>query len=141
MTIQSATLTISPDEPAFNLREVALPAPDFKGRHRYQVVTVVRGDRLVEWWNDLGDAKAFKARQFRIVAGVVDEQTGRGVSFHSVGEVLAMADQERALEGMDAPWPSEVSVDWAQAYHDEVDRRRLEASRKGVNGPYFSKMR
>src|SRR3546814_16051389 len=56
------------------LRELNLPAPDFKGKRRFQIIEVVRGDRLVKWQLDMGPAKSFKANQFNLMGGRSEER-------------------------------------------------------------------
>ena len=96
-----ATPVISLDEPCFLLIEEHMQSPNAKGFHRYQIVTVVRNDELVEWHHDMGDAKRFKnIDQFRIPGGVRDEQTKRLYIEHTVGELQEIADQLRSRPQM-----------------------------------------
>ena len=126
--LATATLTLRPDEPAWSLREVNLPRPDFHGRHRYQIVSVVRNDKLVEWRGDLGPAGNFSARQFNIIGGYVDER-GRGHVFHSVAELQDMAAEMRQRpQDIYADREPEPLADWEQAYHDLKDAEKLAAS-------------
>lgn len=140
--LETATLAISPDEHAWSLRELNLPAPDFKGKRRFQIIEVVRGDRLVKWQHDMGPAKSFKANQFNLVGGFVDEQ-GRGHCFHSVAELREMADELRERKELPDVVDSEpvTAEKWLQAYEDEKDRKRLEAKKQSLFGPKFQKMR
>lgn len=126
--LETATLTVRLDEPAFLLQELNLPAPDFKSKRRYQIIKVVRQDKLVEWRRDLGLAGGFAARQFNILGGYVDEQTGRGQTWETVGSLMEMADQMREPDReVVSDDPDSVSRDWTQAFHDEADRRRRAA--------------
>ena len=128
MALVEATFAIRADEPAWSLRELNLPTPDSRGRHRYQIIEVVRQDKLVEWRADLGSESAFHARQFNILGGYVDER-GRGHVFHSVAELQDMAIEMRERPQLDdAELWQEPMRDWEQAYHDEADRRRHVAS-------------
>src|SRR3546814_5960967 len=92
------------------LRELNLPAPDFKGKRRFQIIEVVRGDRLVKWQLDMGPAKSFKANQFNLMGGFVDEQ-GRGHCYHSVGELREMADELRERKELPDVVDSEPMTD------------------------------
>lgn len=121
------TFTITAGEPAWSLAEVNALTPDSKARHRYQVIQVVRNDKLVEWRHDMGDEKNFKARQFNILGGYVDER-GRGHVFESVESLRVIADQMRN-EGYAGPRDEEPEMpskaEWQQAYADLVDARKL----------------
>lgn len=70
--IYRATHYISEDEPCMNLCEVNLLGPGGKGRHRYEMLIVVRDDELAEYRRDMGLAKKFKADQINILGGVSD---------------------------------------------------------------------
>lgn len=61
------------DEPCFNLAEVNLMAPEDGKWHRYQIVVVVRNDKLAEYREDMGLVTKFKANQFRVMGGVIDK--------------------------------------------------------------------
>lgn len=93
--IRAGAREISQDEPAFNLSEVNLQVPGKKGWRRYQIVTVVRGDKLADHMKDLGPRGSFKVEQFRILGGVVEEKTGRIEILHTVGELTEIADHLR----------------------------------------------
>ena len=81
----AAAIEIHLDEPAFNLTEVNLQAPDSKGWRRYQIISVLRDDRLAEYREDLGPRDSFTAAAFRIPGGVWDARTRRIEVVHSVG--------------------------------------------------------
>jgi hypothetical protein len=138
-----AAFTISRDEPAIRLRERNMPDAILKSKRREQVVEVVRNDRIVEWVHDMGEASAFTARQFQIIGGFTDPWTGRIYSFETVGNLMDIAElmHKRTAAEWDGLSPDEPLVDWEGEYHDEADRRRLAVSKRGVNGPYFSRMR
>ena len=101
-----ATPVISPDEPAFLLVEEYLQSPGSKGFHRYQIVTVVRNDELVEWRHDMGPARRFKnIDQFRIPGGVRDDRTRRIYIEHTVGELQEIANMLRSRPQMSRSLP------------------------------------
>ena len=79
------------NEPCLGLAELSLPA--LEGSHRYQVITVIRDDKEVEFRQDLGLSEKFKVDQF-IIPGGVREGKG-GVIVHTVGELRNIADQLR----------------------------------------------
>ena len=127
--LESATLTISEDEPAFGLAEVNRNAPDSRGFHRYQVIQVVRRDRLVLWQRDMGlvadiEKTTVDSRQINLIGGQTFPD-GRLEAYETVGTLLDMADALRAGYSKFADVPDVISEDWASLYHDEADRRRL----------------
>ena len=71
----SAAIEVHLDEPAFNLSEVNLQAPDNSGWRRYQIIYVVRGEKMAEYREDLGPKDDFSADSFRIPGGVWDANT------------------------------------------------------------------
>lgn len=138
--LETATLAISLDEHAWSLRELNLPAPDFKGKRRFQIIEVVRGDRLVKWQLDMGPAKSFNADQFNLMGGFVDER-GKGHCFHSVGELRDMADELRNRDRLPDVIDSEplTAEKWLQIYEDEKDRKRLLVKGRKTFGPQRQK--
>ncbi len=119
MPLHEATLYVLPDEFAWTLKELDLPPPDYGKPHRYQIIDVIRNDRLVEYRVDLGLSSEHHADQFNIIGGYVDDR-GRGHAFHSVAELQEIAEQMRERPADD---PGNT-IDFEQAFHDEADRRR-----------------
>ena len=70
-------------------------APDGTGWHRYQIISVVRDDRLAEYEEDLGPREGFSADEFEIPGGVWDPATGKGQILHTVAELQAYAAAHR----------------------------------------------
>ena len=91
----SAAIEVHLDEPAFNLSEINLQAPDNSGWRRYQIIYVVRGERMAEYREDLGPKDDFSADSFRIPGGVWDANTKRMEVLHSVGELREIAEYVR----------------------------------------------
>jgi len=83
------------DEPCFRLAEVNLQSPGSRGWRRYQVVYVIRNDRLAEYRKDLGPAKKFNANQFQIPGGGY-EDNGRMWIEETVGRLMEIADTLRS---------------------------------------------
>ena len=98
-----ATQWINSNEPAFRLREMNRQAPDGTGWHRYQIISVVRDDRLAEYEEDLGPREGFSADEFEIPGGVWDPATGKGQILHTVAELQAYAAAHRQ-EGSFSQW-------------------------------------
>lgn len=124
-----ATPVISNDEPCFMLVEEHIQAPNASGFRRYQIITVVRNDELVEWHHDMGPAKKFKnIDMFRIPGGVRDEVTKRLYIEHTVGELREIADQLRSRPQMRSQLPRTDLIAMYQRYMEqqaELSKRRM----------------
>ena len=124
-----AAIEVHLDEPAFNLVEMNLQAPDSSGWRRYQIISVVRGQRLAEYREDLGAAKDFTADAFRIPGGVWDAVTRRMEVLHSVGELREVAE---AIRLGPTVRPEITPRDLVSEYHDHVDRLVTIAKESGI---------
>lgn len=133
--ILPATNVVLQDEPCYWLTERHLQSPGSRGLRRFQILWVVRGDRLHEHVTDLGPASRYNGvPQFNVQGGVTDEQTGRIWIEHTVAELRDIADAHRAgLLG--APTQYEPT-DMKTAWFKQLDRKRLEARRQSVFGAY-----
>ena len=125
----SATIEVHLDEPAFNLTEVNLQAPDNSGWHRYQIISVVRGERMAEYREDLGPQENFAADSFRIPGGVWDASTRRMEVLHSVGELREIAEYVRLGPTVR---PDIQARDLVGEYHDHMDRLVTVSKEKGL---------
>ncbi|KKK80421.1 hypothetical protein LCGC14_2823660 [marine sediment metagenome] len=72
------TTYVKNDEPALNLAEVNLIAPQNNGTsdtdwYRFQIIVVMRDGDVYEYRERLGLAEDFKAHQFRIMGGSMEE--------------------------------------------------------------------
>jgi hypothetical protein len=127
-TLETATLTINRDEPAYSLRELNEPALDGKSVRRWQIIRVVRRDALVTWQSDLGEARQFDALQFIIPGGTVED--GKPRVWETVGSLQDMAAQLREDKPPDwGPRP-----DWHTLYHEEKERRKRPHKRVFTKG-------
>ena len=81
------------EEPCYYLGEFILPSKSGKSRSRYQLLRIVRADRLVTAYVYLGPAAKFLADEFQMLGGVVEN--GRGQVFHTVAELQDGADEIR----------------------------------------------
>ncbi len=121
-------LSVSQDEGAFSLKELNFLSPDSKSWRRYQIIKVVRGDKLAEYKRDLGPAKSFQAEEFQVLGGVVDEATGRGEILHTVGELQDIANHMRQFK----PFTAEIEpTDFPTLYQAEQETQRQKLLRKG----------
>jgi hypothetical protein len=89
------TTYVGMDEPCFCLYETDQLTPNSKEKHRYQVMKLVRNDRLTEFRRDLGHSKNFKAEQFFLMGGWQDDLTGKIAIEETVGRMLEMAEYMR----------------------------------------------
>jgi len=105
-SVLTGTTYVLPDEPCCFLAELNELSPDFKSLRRYQIIHVIRNDRIAEYRTDLGPASTFKATEIQFVGGVRDGK-GMGYIDETVGSMKEMADQHRANIGrdMDRPIP------------------------------------
>ena len=115
----AAAIEVHLDEPAFNLTEINLQAPDNKEWRRYQIISVLRGDKLAEYREDLGPRDNFTADAFRIPGGVWDAATRRIEVLHSVGELREIAEVVRLGPTVRPELPSR---DFIGEYQDYIGR-------------------
>jgi len=92
--IEIGTSFLLDDEPCFCLTEDDHVIN--RKRRRYRSYTVVRGDKLATFRQDLGDSKKFKTDPIRIMGGVRDEFTGKLYIEETVGSLLDIALALRA---------------------------------------------
>lgn len=125
--VQPVTTYVERGEPAYALSEVNLAPPDFKAKHRYQIIYVQRGDKLAEFRRDLGLATNFpNSPALRIPSFWV----------HEVGELMDMADELRDpdywVEG-ETQLPSIDTSDLEARYIRKLER--ADTIRKGRYTP------
>lgn len=128
-TIVPVALAIDYSEPCYSLEELNLPGPDSKGIRRYQILRVVRNDRLAEFKKDMG--VNCKAEQFRILGGIRNEATGRIEIFHTVAELQEIADFMRYTP----PQHETQTPDLIQGYHDRIEKLRAAKVAQSQFGP------
>lgn len=125
---------VDPNEGAIVLFETPGPGGwPGAGSRRWQVIKVVRNDRIGTYKRDLGPIGWFGSDYAQIIGGSVDEKTGRGEMWHTVGELQGMADELRVRDHK--AWAEEQGFDfleasgqdWENAYHDERERRERKA--------------
>jgi|ETNvirenome_6_85_1030632.scaffolds.fasta_scaffold32911_4 hypothetical protein len=111
MKLRETTLVIWPDEPALLLEETNVQSGrpkigDKGGWRRMQVITVKRGEKLVNWMKDLGPAASFKAGQFNLLGGVeLTDSYGNVTGVDVVDTVGSIRDQaERERETPHEDW-------------------------------------
>lgn len=127
---------LNKDEPALNLSEVNLQAPDSTGWRRYQIITFVRNDGFAEQWRDLGAATQFKADQFRIPGGVIEES--KVLLLHTVGELEEIAE---FLRSQPSQMNQKESPDLIHRYYDQQDKKKLWVNKRSIFGPNYRRQR
>uniref|UniRef100_A0A6M3JAX4 Uncharacterized protein n=1 Tax=viral metagenome TaxID=1070528 RepID=A0A6M3JAX4_9ZZZZ len=86
------TTTIKGDEKAWGLFELNFQTPDNKGFHRYQIIQVLRGDKIAEYRYDMGAVSKFRGvKQLRIPS----------LWEHTVDELMDLADELRYVHNFD----------------------------------------
>ena len=125
----AAAIEVHLDEPAFNLTEVNLQPPDNKGWRRFQIISVLRGDRLAEYREDLGPRDDFTADPFRIPGGVWDASIRRIEVVHSVGELREIAEAVRLGPTIRPDIPSR---DLVGEFHDHMAKLVTVAKEQGL---------
>ena len=74
------TTTVVGNEPCLYLKEVHKNSPKGHGPYRYQILQVIRGDRIAEYSKKMGLASEYEANkigQFQVYGGAQDPVTGR----------------------------------------------------------------
>lgn len=99
--LRYGTHYVSTDEPCLGLFEMNLQSPGNRGWRRYQVIFVMRGDKPAEYRKDMGPARKFKAPQFRVPGGAMDEITGVFHIEETVGKLRDEADDMREFPTFD----------------------------------------
>lgn len=128
-TLVLSTTSVTYDEPCLGLREVHEQSPGSRGFHRYQEITVMRGDRPAVFRQDLGPASKFKEIQpFQIPGGAM-ANNGRFHIVHTVGQLIDMADYLREGPHQDIVPEAMTGPEMAASYHRTQDKAR--ASRVG----------
>lgn len=118
---------VSKDEKALRLAERNLMRPDSKGVNRYQLIYVVRNDKLAVYREDMGPSDNYTALEFEIWSGWQD----------SVAYLRDMANKQR---NSDVPLPERYiesieNNDMINRYIDMVEQRRKLVANRSFSGP------
>ena len=128
-----ATNVISPDEKAWLLRERNLVRPPHFQLHRYQIVKVVRGDTLAEWWNDLGPASQFTGPELEI-PGLLEETVG---SLWDLADHYRLGEDYWQKRSAEIGAESSLITDWT----NQVEERQRIIHNRSAFGPGVRKQR
>lgn len=136
--LRPVALWVSPDEPCYSLKEVELQSPGSKGWHRYQIVLVVRGDRLAEYRVDLGPRERWPFPCF-VIPGAVPVGNGRVDIIETVGRLQFLAEEQRGRPPVEAQYPELFpGLDLKKRALDTLEQRIARKRRRSVNGPFIS---
>ena len=127
--VDEITRLVSDDEMCFSLREVNKPYGN-QGMHRFQELRVVRYDKLVTAYVDLGPSYMFKADPIFIPGGQV--VNGRGEAWHTVAELREIAEEFRGRPVFRYFEPSDLQ----SAFYNKVEER----NRKRKNQSTFGRL-
>jgi len=125
--VDEITRLVSDDEMCFSLREINKPSGK-KGMHRFQELRVVRYDKLVTAYVDLGPSYMFTADPIFIPGGQV--VNGRGEAWHTVAELREIAEEFR---GRPAHRYFELS-DLQSAFYNKVEERKRKRKNQSTFG-------
>lgn len=124
--IEVRTRAVFEDEPCYYLGEFIRPSRSFKSKSRYQVLAVVRDDRLVTAFVYLGPAASFAADQFQIPGGEIIE--GRGKVWHTVAELREVADELRGRKPRRELGPLDLQSAFREFVEERGRRRRHQST-------------
>ena len=127
--VDEITRLVSDDEMCFSLREINKPSGK-KGMHRFQELRVVRYDKLVTAYVDLGPSYMFTADPIFIPGGQV--VNGRGEAWHTVAELREIAEEFRGRPVYRPFAPSDLQA----AFYNKVEER----NRKRKNQSTFGRL-
>ncbi len=133
--LETEALTISLDEPAFNLLEDDYTPSEFSNETgarapwtgemmRLQKIQVVRNEQLVAWWKVLGPSRTFTGDPLHLPSGKVirnhKNEITRIICVHTVGQLVDMADKERGKPSYIAEIePTPLWDAWEQVVEDK----------------------
>lgn len=124
--VEVRTRMVLDNEPCYLLREENRPSRSFKSRSRFQMLSVVRADRLVTAWVYLGPTARFAADQFQIPGGEIVE--GRGKVWHTVAELRDIADELRGRKPRRELEPLDLQGAFRDFSEERVRRRRRQST-------------
>jgi hypothetical protein len=124
--LDTVTRAVVADEPCYVLAELNLPSQSGKSKSRFQVLRIVRNDRLVTAYVYMGPAHTFKADQLLIPGGQVEN--GKGIAWHTVAELQEIADELRAQPLHRETEPSDMQTAFQNMVEEKKRRGRKQSS-------------
>ena len=126
--VDAITKAITKDEWCYMLVEMNLPSRSGRSLSRYQILRVVRGDHLETAYVYMGPARKFEADQLLIPGGQVVD--GKGRAWHTVAELMEMADELRAKPPHREAEPSDLQ----EAFSNMVEEKKRKRNKKSSFG-------
>jgi hypothetical protein len=130
--MEVTTTSVFADEPCFWLAEFNLPSRSGKTKSRYQLLKIVRNDRLVTAYIYLGPARKFNNDGFNMLGGIM-KPNGRGHAVHTVGELQEGAEELRSRDADHSIEPPDLKQAF-QNMNEEKGRQRKHISTFGYGG-------
>lgn len=130
--LDAVTTSVMDDEMCYVLWETDLPIKGGNDDHRYQILRVVRNDRLVTAYVDMGPARNFKDVDRLLVPGGQVEN-GRGTAWHTVAELQDIANMLRENKPYREMEPSGLKESFSK-WAEEKNRQIKHQSTFGYKG-------
>lgn len=127
--LDAITTKVFADEPCFFLSEENRLSRTGKTMCRYQLLKIVRNDRLVTAYIYLGPSRKFPADQFGMLGGNIDEN-GRGEAVHTVAELQSGAEELRSRPPRRELEPLRLQSD----FRDHVEERVRQGKHQSTFG-------
>ena len=130
ISLDAVTKVVMDNEPCFLLSEENRLSLSGKSMSRYQILRVVRNDKIVNAYIYLGPAKNFFANQIVIIGGVEDGNGG-GEAFETVATLQAIAEDLRSRPPKLGFEPLPLQDMW----QEHVDQKKRYKSKESTFGP------
>ena len=118
---------VLPDEACYLLMERNLPSSNRRGKSRYQILRLVRDDRVVTAYIYLGPASRFKSDQFDMMGcGLSD--SGKAIPVHTVAELQDGADELRGRAPRRELEPSDIAGAFRNMQEEKVRRAKHQST-------------
>lgn len=118
---------VLPDEACYFLMERNLPSSNRKGKSRYQILRLVRDDRMVSAYIHLGPASKFKADQFDML-GCGMTESGKPIPVHTVAELQDGANELRGRAPRRELAPSDLAGALRNMLEEKKRRKRHQST-------------
>mgnify|MGYP001590209840 FL=1 len=156
LTLESDKLTLSMDEMCLSVYEFVQPTPDYKAKHRYQTLRVIRKDRVVKFTWDMGDRSLYNRIGLYCATGLIHTKDGQAypvpvkipysqirsggiVPLRRVGDALELADEMRADTALETSLVD--PADLIGGYLMQLDEIAKWKTHRSVFGPFVAIVR
>lgn len=151
LVLENADMTLSLDELALSVYEFVQPTPDYRAKHRYQQLRVIRKDRVVKFTWDMGDRGLYNREALYCATGVIYTKDGEChaapmripysrirsggiVPMKRVGDVMDLADEMRAETAPEQAIPDQRDI--LDAYLRQLDEIQQWKAYRSTFGPF-----